>query len=65
MWFSFVLVNFCFSQLKLIYKDIFLTNNTNKVYFLFNTYTLLPKVLGHPFLMNRFEYFNNFQEYKS
>ncbi len=28
-------------------------------------YTILPKVLGHPLLMNRFDYFSNFQEYKS
>ncbi len=29
------------------------------------TYTILPKVLGHPLLMNRFDYFSNFYEYKS
>ncbi len=28
-------------------------------------YTILPKVLGHPLLMNRFDYFSNFYEYKS
>ncbi len=28
-------------------------------------YTLLPKVLGRPLLMNRFDYFSNFYEYKS
>ncbi len=27
--------------------------------------TILPKVLGHPLLMNMFDYFSNFQEYKS
>ncbi len=29
------------------------------------TYTILPKVLGRPLLMNRFDYFSNFYEYKS
>ncbi len=29
------------------------------------TYTILPKVLGHPLLMNRFDYFSHFHEYKS
>ncbi len=35
--------------------------------FLFFTriYTILPKVLGRPLLMNRFDYFSNFYEYKS
>ncbi len=28
-------------------------------------YTILPKVLGHPLLMNRFDNFSNFHEYKS
>ncbi len=28
-------------------------------------YTILPKVLGHPLPMNRFDYFSNFHEYKS
>ncbi len=28
-------------------------------------YTILPKVLGRPLLMNRFDYFSNFYEYKS
>ncbi len=28
-------------------------------------YTILPKVLGRPLLMNRFVYFSNFYEYKS
>ncbi len=28
-------------------------------------YTILPKVLGRPLLMNRFDYFSNFHEYKS
>ncbi len=28
-------------------------------------YTILPKVLGHPLLMNRFDYFSHFHEYKS
>ncbi len=26
-------------------------------------YTILPKVLGRPLLMNRFDYFSNFYEY--
>ncbi len=26
---------------------------------------ILPKVLGHPRLMNRIDYFSNLQEYKS
>ncbi len=30
-----------------------------------NIYTILPKVLGRPLLMNRFDYFSNFYEYKS
>ncbi len=30
-----------------------------------HTYTILPKVLGRPLLMNRFDYFSNFYEYKS
>ncbi len=30
-----------------------------------NKHTILPKVLGHPLLMNRFDYFSNFYEYKS
>ncbi len=29
------------------------------------TYTILPKVLAHPLLMNRFDYSSNFHEYKS
>ncbi len=29
----------------------------------FCTYTILPKVLGHPLLMNRFDYSSNFHEY--
>ncbi len=28
-------------------------------------YTILPKVLGRPLLMNRFDYFSNLYEYKS
>ncbi len=28
-------------------------------------YTILAKVLGRPLLMNRFDYFSNFYEYKS
>ncbi len=28
-------------------------------------YTILPKLLGRPLLMNRFDYFSNFYEYKS
>ncbi len=28
-------------------------------------YTILPKVLGRPLLMNRLDYFSNFYEYKS
>ncbi len=28
-------------------------------------YNILPKVLGRPLLMNRFDYFSNFYEYKS
>ncbi len=28
-------------------------------------YSILPKVLGRPLLMNRFDYFSNFYEYKS
>ncbi len=28
-------------------------------------YTILPKVLGRPLLMNTFDYFSNFYEYKS
>ncbi len=28
-------------------------------------YTILPKVLGRPLLMNRFDYFSHFYEYKS
>ncbi len=28
-------------------------------------YTILPKVLGHPLLMDRFDYLSNFQVYKS
>ncbi len=28
-------------------------------------YTILPKVLGRPLLINRFDYFSNFYEYKS
>ncbi len=28
-------------------------------------YNILPKVLGHLLLINRFDYFSNFQEYKS
>ncbi len=28
-------------------------------------YTILSKVLGRPLLMNRFDYFSNFYEYKS
>ncbi len=28
-------------------------------------YTILPKVLGRPLLMNRFDYFSYFYEYKS
>ncbi len=28
-------------------------------------YTILPKVLGCPLLMNRFDYFSNSYEYKS
>ncbi len=39
-------------QNKMMYIDI-------------NKYTILPKVLGHPLLMNRFDYFSNFHEYKS
>ncbi len=27
-------------------------------------YTILPKVLDRPLLMNRFDYFSNFYEYK-
>ncbi len=27
--------------------------------------SLIAKVLGHPLLMNRFDYFSNFYEYKS
>ncbi len=30
-----------------------------------NIYTILPKVLGRHLLMNRFDYFSNFYEYKS
>ncbi len=30
--------------------------------FLLNIYTILPKVLGRPLLMNRFDYFSNFYE---
>ncbi len=36
-----------------------------KYFFIIHIYTILPKVLGHPLLMNRFDYFSNFQEYKS
>ncbi len=28
-------------------------------------YTILPKVLGRPLLMNRFDYFSHFYEYKT
>ncbi len=28
-------------------------------------YTILPKLLGRPLLMNRFDYFSHFYEYKS
>ncbi len=31
----------------------------------YNIYTILLKVLGHPLLMNRFDYFSNFHEHKS
>ncbi len=30
-----------------------------------NIYTILPKVLGRPLLLNRFDYFSNFYECKS
>ncbi len=30
-----------------------------------NVHYILPKVLGRPLLMNRFDYFSNFYEYKS
>ncbi len=32
---------------------------------MFLRYTILPKVLGRPLLMNRFDYCSNFYEYKS
>ncbi len=35
------------------------------IYIHIYTYTILPKVLGRPLLMNRFDYFSNFYEYKS
>ncbi len=35
------------------------------IYKICSTYTILPKVLGRPLLMNRFDYFSNFYEYKS
>ncbi len=35
------------------------------LYVQFYTYTILPKVLDHPLVMNRFDYFSNFYEYKS
>ncbi len=28
-------------------------------------HTILPKLLGNPLLMNRFDYFSDFHEYKS
>ncbi len=42
---------------------ILCTVKTNKMQS--HIYTILPKVLGHPILINRFDYFNHFQEYKS
>ncbi len=35
------------------------------IYIYIYTHTILPKVLGRPLLMNRFDYFSNFYEYKS
>ncbi len=35
------------------------------LYISYRKYTILPTVLGHPLLMNRFDYFSNFYEYKS
>ncbi len=45
-----------------VYTVIFLTK---LILQLLMTYTILPKVLGRPLLMNRFDYFSNFNEYKS
>ncbi len=33
--------------------------------YIYSIYTILQKVLGHSILMNRFDYFSYFQEYKS
>ncbi len=35
------------------------------IYIYIYIYTILAKVLGRPLLMNRFDYFSNFHEYKS
>ncbi len=49
-----------------INKSIMNVNVCVYVYIYTHTpHTLLLKVLGHPLLMNRFDYFSNFHEYKS
>ncbi len=41
------------------------TSFSRPVGWLVSTYTILPKVLGRPLLMNRFDYFSHFYEYQS
>ncbi len=43
--------------LFMLYVDYGFNNNKHTLY--------CPKVLGRPLLMNRFDYFSNFYEYKS
>ncbi len=57
-----VLLNFMLIQInpeKIIYTIL-----GNTTIFKYSIYTILPKVLCHPLLMNSFDY-SNFQEYKS
>ncbi len=46
-----------------IYLSIYLWLYNFNIYL--SIYIVLPKVLGRPLLMNRFDYFSNFYEYKS
>ncbi len=39
--------------------------DSQEMHELMTKYTILPKILGRPLLMNRFDYFSNFHEYKS
>ncbi len=55
----------CKKKRENLKQSIKFTQHLRSIYIYIYIHTILPKVLGRPLLMNRFDYFSHFYEYKS